>query len=189
LLEKINENINVSRDIYFTKGPLDILDHAAQASGFGGKMYIDATCKFDEEKSCETKSENRKLYKFVNKRNFDKNNISAKITVIFDDFVDTCNIPQAVWLLGNNIDAVRDCEFIGNNLMVDACMKHKNYKPLLNETEFYFTRRCPNIACSSSETIKIIDEKWEKLGLGKIISSPSQNVVNLIISEGAELTE
>ena len=189
LIEKVNENIDINNDIYFTKGPLDILDHAAQSSGFGGKICIDATEKFDEEKSDKIKLENRKLYEFINRNKFDKNNIGAKITVIFDDFVDVENISQAVWLLGNNIDAVRDCAIDGENLIIDACVKSKNYKPLLNEKEFCFSRRWPNIACSSLETIKIIDEKWENLGLGKFISSPSQNVVNLIVSEGAEIID
>jgi hypothetical protein len=65
-------------------------------------------------------------------------------------------------------------------------MKHKNHKSIFDESEFNFTRRCPNIACSSNETIKIIDSKWENLNIGKFIASPSENVKNLVLSEGAE---
>ncbi|MDR2652349.1 MAG: menaquinone biosynthesis decarboxylase [Prevotellaceae bacterium] len=186
LTEKINVNINIGNDIYFTKGPLDILDHAAQSLGFGGKICIDATEKYDEEKLSENKSTNQKPYEFINRNKFDKNAINAKITIVLDDFVDTKNIGQAVWLLGNNIDAVRDCLIIDGNLVVDACMKHKNHKSIFDNRDFIFNRRCPNIACSSAETIKIIDEKWEKLNLGEFISSPSEKIKNLVLSQSSE---
>jgi 4-hydroxy-3-polyprenylbenzoate decarboxylase len=186
LIEKVNANINTAGDIYFTRGPLDILDHAAQSSGFGGKICIDATEKFNEEKPSEIQSAYQKPYEFINKSKLDKNNLNAKVTVVFDDFVDTENTAQAVWLLGNNIDAVRDCSIIGDNILVDACMKHKNHKSIFDSQTFVFNRRCPNIACSSAETVRIIDEKWDKLNIGKFISSPSENVKNLVLSQSAE---
>jgi len=45
----MTRNVNPATDIYFGKGPLDILDHASSNMGFGGKMFIDATSKFTEE--------------------------------------------------------------------------------------------------------------------------------------------
>ncbi|MFN4196956.1 MAG: menaquinone biosynthesis decarboxylase [Caldimicrobium sp.] len=42
-------NVDPARDILITKGPLDELDHASLAVGFGGKMCIDATKKWREE--------------------------------------------------------------------------------------------------------------------------------------------
>jgi 4-hydroxy-3-polyprenylbenzoate decarboxylase len=42
-------NIDPERDTTFVKGPLDVLDHAARATGFGTKMGIDATKKLPEE--------------------------------------------------------------------------------------------------------------------------------------------
>jgi len=46
---KIFNNIDPARDCIITKGPVDILDHASQYPGFGGKMGIDATKKWKEE--------------------------------------------------------------------------------------------------------------------------------------------
>ena len=37
------------RDVRFTKGPVDDLDHASQLPAFGSKMGIDATRKWPEE--------------------------------------------------------------------------------------------------------------------------------------------
>ncbi len=42
-------NVDPSRDIEITQGPLDILDHAASRLGAGGKMGIDATRKITGE--------------------------------------------------------------------------------------------------------------------------------------------
>jgi 4-hydroxy-3-polyprenylbenzoate decarboxylase len=42
-------NIDPERDIRFTKGPVDDLDHASQIPAFGSKMGIDATRKWPEE--------------------------------------------------------------------------------------------------------------------------------------------
>ncbi|OGI00623.1 MAG: menaquinone biosynthesis decarboxylase [Candidatus Melainabacteria bacterium GWF2_37_15] len=46
---KIFNNTDPSRDCIITKGPLDILDHACDLPGFGGKMGIDATKKWAGE--------------------------------------------------------------------------------------------------------------------------------------------
>ena len=43
-------NLNPASDIYFSQGPMDVLDHSCSKLGFGGKMCIDGTSKFDEEK-------------------------------------------------------------------------------------------------------------------------------------------
>ena len=46
---KVFNNVDPSRDCNITKGPLDILDHACSLPGFGGKMGIDATKKWESE--------------------------------------------------------------------------------------------------------------------------------------------
>ena len=45
----ISENVDPSRDIIFTQGPSDVLDHSCSRAAFGGKMGIDATRKLPEE--------------------------------------------------------------------------------------------------------------------------------------------
>jgi 4-hydroxy-3-polyprenylbenzoate decarboxylase len=42
-------NIDPERDVRFTMGPVDVLDHASRAFTFGSKMGIDATRKWKEE--------------------------------------------------------------------------------------------------------------------------------------------
>jgi 4-hydroxy-3-polyprenylbenzoate decarboxylase len=42
-------NIDPERDVRFTMGPMDVLDHSSRAFTFGSKMGIDATRKWKEE--------------------------------------------------------------------------------------------------------------------------------------------
>lgn len=49
LAKIISQNTNPSTDIYFSRGPLDVLDHSSSKFAFGGKMFVDATKKYLEE--------------------------------------------------------------------------------------------------------------------------------------------
>ena len=46
---KVFSNIDPERDVFFTKGPLDVLDHASPTTVYGSKAGIDATRKLKEE--------------------------------------------------------------------------------------------------------------------------------------------
>jgi 4-hydroxy-3-polyprenylbenzoate decarboxylase len=42
-------NVEWSRDLMITQGPVDQLDHASTTALYGGKIGIDATAKWPEE--------------------------------------------------------------------------------------------------------------------------------------------
>jgi 4-hydroxy-3-polyprenylbenzoate decarboxylase len=46
---RVLNNIDAKRDVFFAEGPIDVLDHASVAFGFGGKLGVDATRKWKEE--------------------------------------------------------------------------------------------------------------------------------------------
>src|SRR6185437_6585468 len=46
---EVFKNLNPLTDIYFSQGPMDVLDHSCSKMGFGGKMCIDGTFRYDEE--------------------------------------------------------------------------------------------------------------------------------------------
>ncbi|PWT98341.1 MAG: menaquinone biosynthesis decarboxylase [Bacteroidetes bacterium] len=50
LARYVFSNLSVATDVIFSSGPMDVLDHSCSKLGFGGKMCIDGTRKFDEEK-------------------------------------------------------------------------------------------------------------------------------------------
>lgn len=49
LAQYVFNNVNPATDIYFSQGPMDVLDHSCSKLGFGGKMCIDGTKKWEEE--------------------------------------------------------------------------------------------------------------------------------------------
>jgi 4-hydroxy-3-polyprenylbenzoate decarboxylase len=50
IAREVFKYLDPSTDIYFSQGPMDVLDHSCSKMGFGGKMCIDGTFKFEEEK-------------------------------------------------------------------------------------------------------------------------------------------
>jgi 4-hydroxy-3-polyprenylbenzoate decarboxylase len=50
LARDVFKNLNPATDIHFSQGPMDVLDHSCSKLGFGGKMCIDGTFKFEEER-------------------------------------------------------------------------------------------------------------------------------------------
>jgi 4-hydroxy-3-polyprenylbenzoate decarboxylase len=48
--QNVFRNLNPAIDINFSQGPMDVLDHSCSKLGFGGKMCIDGTEKFEEER-------------------------------------------------------------------------------------------------------------------------------------------
>lgn len=57
ILTKAMKHYNPKDDTYYSRGPLDVLDHAAQKFAYGSKIGIDATRKFPEEIFTEIKDE------------------------------------------------------------------------------------------------------------------------------------
>ncbi len=47
--QQVFNNLNPATDVYFSQGPMDVLDHSCSKLGFGGKMCIDGTKKWEEE--------------------------------------------------------------------------------------------------------------------------------------------
>jgi len=51
VLQALFTHVDFARDVELTRGPLDILDHAAAARGAGGKIGFDATPRWEGEES------------------------------------------------------------------------------------------------------------------------------------------
>jgi 4-hydroxy-3-polyprenylbenzoate decarboxylase len=49
LAQYVFRHLNPATDVYFSQGPMDVLDHSCSKLGFGGKMCIDGTAKMEEE--------------------------------------------------------------------------------------------------------------------------------------------
>ncbi len=98
---------------------------------------------------------------------------SPRLILAVDNKVDINNLFMVVWQVLGNSDPGRDVEVISRNtLFIDGTIKAF--------CKGGFTRKWPNVVCSSEATIKEIDNRWELLGLGPFISSPSSGYANLV---------
>lgn len=161
LYAAISENYVPARDTHFSRGPLDVLDHSAPVCGLGGKMLIDATAKLPEEGGSLNRENgtNPPLFHFTHSIS----DIKGLINIVIDSDFDINDQYTALWLWGANCDPVRDSRFEGGRLVMDARRKSAGKN----------TREWPQIAHSSSGTIGSVDKKWDTLGIGEFIPSPS----------------
>jgi 4-hydroxy-3-polyprenylbenzoate decarboxylase len=96
----------------------------------------------------------------------------------------TIRIQDIVWLVANNIDPLRDCFYPFN-------IKGQTTSPMAIDGTSKsleadgFKRQWPNVLAMDDTTIRQVDEMWEKLGLGKLVASPSLNYKTLIKNDGA----
>ena len=97
----ICRNVDVQRDLLFSRGPLDVLDHTAPATGFGGKLCIDATRK---------------------EKVFSERRLDQVIHVLYDESEKDASPYRRLWLLGANCDPVRDGR-VRDHLILDATSK------------------------------------------------------------------
>lgn len=218
LAKDVFRNLNPSTDIFFSQGPMDVLDHSCSKMGFGGKMCIDGTFKYDEEKddhfssvfprfSLESARELSKLFPEIKAINFSliekeipcllisvvKNkkghvkklheSISLsefaegiKMILYVEHTVDANDLGVALWRFCNNLDPQRDHftvkkQISKNSNQYFACIGFDGTLKTKQFDDFY--RDWPNIIVADDKTISSVDEKWERLGLGNFISSPS----------------
>jgi 4-hydroxy-3-polyprenylbenzoate decarboxylase len=106
-----------------------------------------------------------------------------RISVFVDHLVDPMDIPTVVWLAANNLDPLRDA-FIreepspaATRLFLDATRKTRELDG--------FERPWPNVIIMDDPTIHSVDEKWNKLGIGPYIPSPSLKYKSLNVRDGA----
>ncbi|HEY1022467.1 MAG TPA: menaquinone biosynthesis decarboxylase [Flavisolibacter sp.] len=229
LTKYVLKNMNPATDIYLTQGPMDVLDHSCSKLGFGGKMCIDGTAKYEEEiddslqltvqssasaiadalsgfeeiKKVNTalledgmpilllsieksrKGHVRELHQQV----CDREELEGiKLVLYVEHTVDAMDLPVALWRFCNNLDPKRDAipvqrpskrepEKTFACMGLDGTIKTKDFDN--------FQRDWPNIIVMDDATIKAVDEKWGRLGLGEFQYSPSLKFKNQIYGEEA----
>lgn len=210
LAKYIFENLDPQSDIYFSQGPMDVLDHSCSKLGFGGKMCIDGTRKFDEEIRDQRQSaltyapfnaeRIKNLFPEIHKLNASllaknipvliisieknrKNHVrelhrqltdnadlsGIKMILYVEHTVDANDLPLALWRFCNNLDPKRD--HILNPQSSVNCVGFDGTRKTKEHDDF--TRDWPNIIVADEATINAVDHKWDQLGLGPFIPSPS----------------
>ncbi len=89
-----------------------------------------------------------------------------KLIIVVDHTVDPNDLHLVTWQLLGNSDPSRDHEYLtGSSVLFDGTVKAFR--------KGGFPRKWPNVVCSDSDTISAIDKRWDKLGIGDFINSPS----------------
>ena len=217
LTQELFKNINPATDIYFSQGPMDVLDHSCSKLGFGGKMCIDGTTKTTEEIDDQYQFGSVKGKKvsvllqsqFPEIHSVNDHLLSLEIPVVVigvqknrkrhvrelhqavsdipemegikmilyvEHTVDANDLGVALWRFCNNLDPRRDQylfqqasnDFPGKFtacLGLDGTIKTKEFDD--------FQRDWPNIIVADDKTIESVDAKWDSLGIGAFLPSPS----------------
>ncbi|MDP9042519.1 MAG: UbiD family decarboxylase, partial [Bacteroidota bacterium] len=193
--------------------------------GFGGKMCLDGTKKFEEERDDrydqvaktflpdndwlssfpEIKSANRQLlereipclivsvtktrkgqirelHAELTKRIYES---GVKLILYIDENIDPSNLPVALWRFCNNLDPKRD-SFLSEQRTenkIHACMGLDGTTKTQALDDFH--RDWPNIIVADEKTIDAVDKKWDQLGLGEFIPSPSLSFRDQLYGEEA----
>lgn len=190
--------IDIGRDLLFSRGPLDVLDHSAPEKGFGGKLAFDTT-------NADLNKPVAPVYipeNIVFGHGIDSADISAaetwsclilkvkhgetpdaagfmrantikgvKFVLILDAAFDTPDLSSVLWFAAGNTDPHRDIRIEDGMLFIDARIKAGGVNG--------FSREWPNIVTSSKDTVGIVDKRWEEYGLGQFIFSPSLRYIKL----------
>jgi 4-hydroxy-3-polyprenylbenzoate decarboxylase len=240
LAKYVFKNLDPGADIYFSQGPMDVLDHSCSKLGFGGKMCVDGTMKFEEEREegYKLQAASRKLDGEFFKNKFpeihevntslprkeipcliisvEKNRKGhirdlheqicelqevegIKMILYVEHTVDANDLPTALWRFCNNLDPKRDHilhkekgtrtkDQETSNLKREtgnysACMGFDGTRKTKEFDDFQ--REWPNIIVADNATIQTVDEKWNDLGIGKFIPSPSLKFKDQMYGEEA----
>lgn len=220
----VSKHVDPYNDIYFSAGPMDVLDHSCSKFAFGSKVCIDATEKTDVHVLVDTRSiiidtpALQQKYPAISGINTQllqagfsviavgvKKTLPAQIETLHkqlvleegvnqvkfiiyvDDVVELSDFGVVTWNTANNIDPRRDMilspagKYGISHCGIDGTRKTKKLDN--------FQRDWPNVIAMDAAIIETIDKKWEVLGLGKFLPSPSLKYVGQVMNKGAVVIE
>ena len=199
--------IDLKRDLIWTEGILDVLDHATATTGYGSKLAIDLT-EVERSEPREFRVPRTAqptggvelfntayakrwgiLVLYAEREWRESVDVEAYITkngfedmryvVLFDrGAAGSMRGEDLVWLAAANTDPKRDIRIAGNTLIIDARSKRPGYGG--NPPRF------PNVVTSHPDTIHYVDERWAEYGLGECVESPSRRYRKLWLSDKAD---
>ena len=207
LLADLLKRIHIPDALMFSRGPLDVLDHAAPEMGLGGKLLFDTTgvdlsaplvsaqlpYPFDlnygiTDVDCSLFDAWRALVLFAQRGStpdvfaFLKDNSveGVKYVLLLDEEAKHLKAEELLWIASSDCDPSRDVTIQEGIALFDCRCKADGING--------FARQWPNVVASSPETISQVDGRWEEYGLGSFIESPSLHYSRLQYGDGAAVT-
>lgn len=199
--------VRPERDLIWSDGILDVLDHATPTTGYGSKLAIDLTqVDLAEELTFNIPQQlspaggvatyngdfvaslgllvlfaDEEWRERVDVADYLRSNgvEGVKYVALFDyNASNGLTHSDLLWLAAANTDPRRDIEIVDGVVVVDARSKRPGYGRN--------PRRFPNVVTSSVDTIKLVDARWSEYNIGEFVASPSLKYRKLLLSEGAE---
>ena len=197
-------SIDPERNIIWSEGILDVLDHATATTGYGSKLALDLTTVVSTTISATIPQSiepaggvalmdsslveslgglilfaDSQWRESVDVKAFmDSNGIKGiKYAVVFDNSASmSMTHSDLLWLGVANTDPKRDIAIVDGVVVVDARSKRPNVGK--NPARF------PNVVASSEETIELVDSRWSEYGMGDMLPSPSARYRVLLFPKG-----
>ena len=205
---KLLRGLNPHKNLIWSEGILDVLDHATPTTGYGSKLAIDLT-DITKESAATTFSAPRTaqpyggveyfntefceelglLLLFAEREWHEKidvegylshNNITnIKYVALFDNgAVGSMRPSDLLWLAAANTDPKRDIRISGDIVIIDARSKRPGYGD--NPPRF------PNVVTSTPDVIRMVNERWSEYNIGEFVESPSRRYRKLWLSDEAQ---
>ncbi|MBO5800790.1 MAG: menaquinone biosynthesis decarboxylase [Alistipes sp.] len=199
-------SLDPHKNLIWSEGILDVLDHATATTGYGSKLAIDLTevdatpRSFDVPRTAKPmggvelfNTELAKSYGILIlyaereyhdtidvERYISENNFSQmRVVALFDNgAAGYMNPSDLLWLAAANTDPKRDIRIVGETIIIDARSKRPGYGA--NPPRF------PNVVTSHPDTIHHVDNRWQEYGIGELIESPSRRYRKLWLAESAQ---
>ena len=112
----------------------------------------------------------------------------VKLVLFVEHTVDANDLGVSLWRFCNNLDPKRDSVLVQRPSVINSS---KNFACLgldgTIKTRDYdnFHRDWPNIIVTDNATIQSVDEKWDQLGIGPFLPSPSLKFKDQVYGEEA----
>lgn len=199
-------SLDPHKNLIWSEGILDVLDHATATTGYGSKLAIDLTEVDATPRSVDVprtakpmggvelfNTELAKNYGILIlyaereyhdtidvERYISENNFSQmRVVALFDNgAAGYMNLSDLLWLAAANTDPKRDIRIVGETIIIDARSKRPGYGA--NPPRF------PNVVTSHPDTIHHVDTRWQEYGIGELIESPSRRYRKLWLAESAQ---
>ena len=199
-------HINPQKNLIWSEGILDVLDHATKTTGYGSKLAIDITDVEASPRSfnvprtaqptggvelfnTELAKEYGILILYAEREWREKIDVEAyirennftdmKVVALFDrGAAGSMTLSDLLWLAAANTDPKRDIRIFEGVIIVDARSKRPGYGD--NPSRF------PNAVTSLPETIHLVDERWQEYGIGELIESPSRRYRKIWLSDSEQ---
>ncbi len=215
MLKHALNRLSISQGLLFSKGPLDVLDHAAPQMGMGGKLAIDLTEPNGSESPGAVYTGAFDPAGLVKTEGID--GIGARwmregwpILVLRTSSREKLSLLAERFLQANDALPIKCLIFFDSSVdLEDASMLiwlAGNHVDPVRDTYIYeeriwivdarikygfpgFSRQWPNPVVMDEGTVKRVDSRWMEYGLGSFISSPSEKYHFLLRGHEAAIKE